>query len=357
MKLLSRTKSFIIKRQKCQRRHRKCAQKDSLLLSKGEFPELTKDEMQEYRKIWPAIDLKPQDTVWARVYKREHGFSPYMVGLYQSCVIREVLNPKIQLHAFDNKAMCDIYFPDMHFAEPYVRRINGVLFNKQMQPISIENAVSILKQHKSYIIKPALDSMQGSGVEKIVLIDSADESESQILDSINRQNSDFIAQEVIEQHPDVAALNPSSVNCCRVTSIYINGKYDYSTILKIGKAGSYKDNWNSSYLVGVSKDGITNDVGFDDSINKVYQTDNGMKIGGFQLPNFVEMICYVEHYHKKYFPNCGMIGWDILVDNKNDIRLIEINVTIPGFVGEQLCCGTFFEPFAKDINDIIMHKR
>lgn len=176
-----------------------------------------------------------------------------------------------------------------------------------------------------------------------------------IKEIFGRQTEDFIAQEVIKQHSAVAALNPSSVNCCRVTSIYINGKYDYSTILKIGKKHGFRDNWNSSYIVGVSKDGVTNDVAYDDAINKVYQTDNGLKIGGFKLPKFKDMTDAVEKYHKKYFPNCGMIGWDILVDDKDDIRLMEINVTVPGFVGEQLCCGAFFEPFAKDINERILN--
>lgn len=356
MRIVRALKSRLQRQIARRKRHNFCARRDSVLLSKTELPKLTKEEMSQYKKAWPSIDLKEMDTIWARVYKKEHGFSPYFVGLYQSCVLREILNPKVQLHAFDNKAMCDVYFPEIHFAQPYVRRIAGVYFDLNMNPISSKEAVELIKSKNEYIIKPALDTMQGKGVAKIVLFGSDQDREKQILQSFSEQRKDFIVQEVLKQHPDVERLNPTSINCCRVTTIFINGKFDYSTILKIGKKGAFRDNWNSSYLVGVSKDGVLNDVGYDDSLNKVYNTDNGIKIGGIKLPKFDEMIATVEHLHKKYFPNCGMIGWDVIVDNLNEIRFIEMNITIPGFVGEQLCCGTFFEPFVEDINARLQSK-
>ena len=354
MKVIKALKSKVRKQIKRNKRHRYCARKDSVLLSKVDLPKLTREEMIQYKKAWPGIDLKKMDTIWARVYKKEHGFSPYFVGLYQSCVLREILNPKIQLHAFDNKALCDIYFPEIHFAQPYIRRIAGVYYNSEMNQLTLQEAVVFLKNKGSYIIKPALDTMQGKGVTKVMLQKDDNNKEKQIRESFSEQKKDFIAQEVLKQHPDVERLNPTSINCCRVTTIYINGKFDYSTILKIGKKGAFRDNWNSSYLVGVSKNGVLNDIGYDDSLNKVFNTDNGIKIGGIKLPKFDEMIATVEQLHKKYFPNCGMIGWDVIVDSQNEIRFIEMNITIPGFVGEQLCCGTFFEPFVGDINAILL---
>ena len=356
MRIVKKLKSKLRKQIKLNQRHNYCARKDSVLLSKVDLPKLTNEEMALYKKTWPGIDLKEMDTIWARVYKKEHGFSPYFVGLYQSCVLRDKLNPKLQLHAFDNKAMCDVYFPEIHFAEPYVRRIAGVFFDQGMNQLSLQEALEIIKSKNEYIIKPALDTMQGKDVAKVVLSGSDKDKEKQILDSFAEQKKDFIVQKVLKQHPDVEKLNPTSINCCRVTTIFINGKFDYSTILKIGKKGAFRDNWNSSYLVGVSKDGVLNEVGYDDSLNKVYNTDNGIKIGGIKLPKFDEMISTVERLHKKYFPNCGMVGWDVIVDDQNNISFIEMNITIPGFVGEQLCCGTFFEPFVDDINAILQNK-
>ena len=353
-RIVSAFRNRVRRFKKRNKRHNACAKKDSVLYKYGSVPRLTKTEIAQYKNAWPSIDLQGKDMTWARVYKREHGFSPYFVGLYQSCVLREILNPLIQLHAFDNKAMCDVYFPDIHFAKPFVRRIAGSYFDSDMNHISLEQAIDILKNKEEFFIKPALDMMQGIGVRKVVL--DGKEKEKLILRSFAEQKNDFIAQEVLKQHPDIEKLNPSSINCCRVTTIFINGKFDYSTCLKIGKKGGFRDNWNSSYIVGVSKDGITYDTGYDDTIKKVQYTDNGIKIGGIRLPKFQEMISNVSELHKKYFPNCGMIGWDVFIDDKDSVRFMEMNITIPGFVAEQLCCGPFFEPFADDINTLLRKK-
>ena len=330
--------------------HEYCTKKDAIQLDGYEYPKLTSEELQQCQRVWSSIDLQRRDTAWISVYKKEHGFSPYMVGLYQSCLLRAALNPKIQLHAFDNKAMYDIYFPDIQFAKTYVRRISGVLYDLDMNCITLERAVDILKDQGNYIIKPALDTMQGSGVKKVVLEDSGKDAEKKILESIHGQHGDFIAQEVIRQHPSISSLNPTSVNCCRVTTLYIDGKFDYSTVLKVGKQGSYRDNWFTSYFVGVNKKGITEEVAYDNAVNRIYNFDNGLRIGGIKLPRYDEMIDLVCHLHKRMFPNCGMIGWDVMVDVDNQIRFIEMNFTCPGFIAEQMCSGTFFEPFADLIN-------
>ena len=219
-----------------------------------------------------------------------------------------------------------------------------------MNCITKERAVSILKEKEQYIIKPALDTMQGNGVKKVVLEDVGKDAEKMVLESFGDQHGDFVAQEVIRQHPSISSLNPTSVNCCRVTTIYIDGKFNCSTVLKVGKQGSYRDNWFTSYIVGVNYEGITNEIAYDNAINRIYNFDNGLSVGGIKLPRYDEMVDLVSHLHKRMFPNCGMIGWDVMIDIDNQIRFIEVNVTCPGFLAEQLCCGPFFEPFADLIN-------
>lgn len=353
MLLIKRLRRKIGRLRADNRVHKFCAGRDGVYLTKREFPELTSEEWAQCKAAWPSIKLKKEDMAWARIYKAECGFSPYMIGLYQCCAIRKVMNPKIELHAFDNKALCDVYFPELQFAAAYVRRIKGVLYDGELKPITFEQAVETLLTKECYFIKPALDTCQGTGVEKVDITGDEAADRKAIAESFERQRFDFVAQEPLKQHPAVAALNPTSVNCCRITTIYINGRFASSTVLKIGKAGAVRDNWNVSYLVKVSDDGTLADFGYDNDLNKVTRTDNGISFGGFKLPRFDEMLSSVEHYHKSYFPNCGMIGWDVILDENDKVRLIEMNITMPGFLAEQLCCGTFFEPFAKEINERI----
>ena len=59
----------------------------------------------------------------------------------------------------------------------------------------------------------------------------------------------------------------------------------------------------------------------------------------------------MEKSHKKYFPFCGIIGWDIITNREGAPIVIEANLSVPGLVGEQLVSGPFLEPFVGDICD------
>ncbi len=316
------------------------------------YPEITEKELEEVRRVWPKMNLSKKDLTWLRVYKKEHGFSPYMVGVWQTHLIRQVLNPYAQLASFENKALCDVYFPGIPFPKAYVRRLGGVFYDSDMNLISEEDAVSILSGKDGYVIKPAFGTMKGMGVEKIQFAAGGDMKDRPgvVKGSFLKQKSDFIAQEIILQHPAIADLNPTSLNCCRVTTLYIDGRFDYSTTFKIGRKGARIDNWNSSYFCGVSHQGDLLGYGFDYELNRVTQSDSGIELKGIHLPMFMEMIHLVERAHKHFFPNCGAIGWDVVVDSANQVRVLEANLSSPAFVGEQLASGPFFEPFCDAIN-------
>lgn len=336
-------------------RRLKAVSDDKKYFQYGLIPKLSTLEKQEIHETWPFWKLTDRDMVWVRIFKKFNGFSPYAIGVWQSVMLREALNPYNQLSAFENKSMCDIYFPSISFPTPLVRRIGGIYYDIDMRVLCMEEVVRILKKEQSYIIKPAFGTMQGCGVQKVVLGKGNDEEI--VKESIKKQPKDFIAQKVLRQHPLIESLNPTSLNCCRVTSIYINGRYDYSVMLKIGKKGSSVDNWNSSILCGVSKDGILADIAYDNHLNVVRTTDNGRQFGGMRLPKFEEMLAYVEDRHKMLFPNCGVIGWDICIDLQDQVRVIETNITEPGLVGEQLVSGDFFRPFHDDLCAIMSKSR
>lgn len=61
---------------------------------------------------------------------------------------------------------------------------------------------------------------------------------------------------------------------------------------------------------------------------------------------------FVKKYHQKYFPNCGIIGWDLLIDEDDKVRIIEVNLDYPG-AEVQLCSGTIFKSFRDDICSIL----
>ena len=309
-----------------------------------DLPELSEAEYEELKQTWPFLNFKKNDVYWARLYKKEYGFNPYFISsVNQSYQLRAKINPRSQVCSLENKALVDIYFPEIPFPEVYVRRINNSFYDQEMNRISFEEATTILQQMGSFIIKPSLGTMCGKGVKKYVIEEGKVASREWFSEVFEGATSNFIAQEVLVQHPDISRLNPTSLNCCRITSIYINGIYTYGAMLKIGKKGAHIDNWNSGYLVGINSDGSVKEKGWDDKLSPVYQTDNGIVFDSIQYPCFQDLLQSIERYHKKYFPQCGIVGWDVIIDQQNNPKVIEANLAIPGIPAEQLCSGPFFK--------------
>lgn len=324
--------------------------RDKAFISKHSLPSLTKEERRIIKEIWPCFDLMEKDLIYVKLYKKEYGFNPYFICDYPLQLILKRTNPLKQVEALQHKGLVDIWFPELNFPEVYIRCIAGVLFDKSMNVITIEDSLKMIKEKESFVIKPTVESGCGKGVRRI---SAKNKTNDELMEILRLYGRDFIVQETIKQSKEIEDLNPTSLNTCRVTSIFINGKWNCSTIFKVGKKGADKDNWSSSYLIGVTEDGYLNDFGYDNQLNKVYKTDLGHSFKGLRLPAFDEMLAFAKGHHIKYFPHCGIIGWDILVDENDKVRVIEVNIKSPGVVGEQLASGAFFEKYRNDIIDIM----
>lgn len=337
-------------------RHRGFYENEKYLLEEQEYPLITDDEFRLIKETWPCFKYFGQDDLtWFRIYKKNFGFSPYFVDALQIKYILEKFNPFHQVISLENKAMGDVYFPEIPFPEVYVRCLNGVLYDRAMNRLSLEEAIWVLNDKESFIIKPSIDSLCGAGVEKVVANDS-DKPQERVKEVISRAGENFIAQECLKQESVMSGMNPTSINCCRITTVYMYGKFGFSSIIKVGKKGSHVDNWHSSYFIGMNNDGTILPHGFDKKCHRVTKTDNGIEFGGILVPHFDNMVELVEKYHKYYFANCGVIGWDIMVDSNNNPRVLEMNISRPGVVGEQLASGTFFAEYRDEICKSLLKK-
>lgn len=331
--------------------HQRWYHHDLKFVSQLELPELTKEETEKIQSVWPCFDWKREDYLSYKAYKKMNGFSPYFIGGYQSSFIWKCLNPREMSSSLSNKAYMDFIFPDIPFPKTFLRGITGNIYDAAMNFLTLNEGVSLLSSHQEYVIKPSVGRSYGSGVKKVSLPPEVDKAKCIIEENIRETGDDFVVQEVLRQHPIMSELNPTSVNSCRFTSLYLDGHYGFSVILKIGKKGSHIDNWRNGYVLGVSNQGVINEIGYDINLNQVRETDSGVKFGGMKVPSFDKMAEMVEHSHKKYFPMCGVIGWDMMVGSEGEPHVVEFNLR-PDFFAEQLCSGTFFEPFS----DIICKK-
>lgn len=318
-------------------------------LAKG-LPPIPADEMKKFRNTWTFAKISNFDMIYPRIYNKIYGYYPYaFITDYHLQLILEKTNRVDDCQALSNKALFDVYFDKMPFPRNYVRAISGVYYDTNMGVLSEEEALntSLNINEGTFIIKPSIISGCGREVRKINIKDI---DHATLREIYKIYDGEFVVQECLRQCVEIERLNPTSINSCRITSIYIDGKFGCSTVIKIGKTGAIVDNWKDSYLVGVDSQGNLCEFGFDINLNRVFQTDNGIPFKGVSIPCYDKMIEFVETAHKQYLPQCGIVGWDVVIDSNYEIKVIEMNLVQPGVVGEQLASGTFFEDFVDVIN-------
>ena len=165
---------------------------------------------------------------------------------------------------------------------------------------------------------------QGKGVMKI------EEDDNTSIDELIAMKStvSFVMEECLVNSPEIAKINPSSLNTVRATT-FIDGKGNLriiSIILRVGAPGAHVDNWGSGgvgYNFDVNE-GICNCPGLD-KMNRSYLRHPGSNVMmvGFELPNYDKLISYV-HELAKVEPKARYVGWDIAITS-DGYDLVEMN--------------------------------
>lgn len=165
---------------------------------------------------------------------------------------------------------------------------------------------------------------QGKGVIKI----KADDS-SAIEELINDCKKDaFVVEGAIEQIPEIAAINSSSINTVRAyTLLKKNGETEILGImLRVGRKGSHVDNWGSGG-VGYNfnlETGVCDQYGKDKKNQKyIFHSGSNIQMIGFKLPHFEEIKDYVIKL-AKFVPQAKYVGWDVAITPEG-FDMVEMN--------------------------------
>ena len=244
------------------------------------------------------------------------------------------LVPRANLHrfqgAYGDKNMCDFLFPGENVAHSILKNMNGY-FYYEGQPVSEEEAISRCGNLEKVIIKPSRKS-EGRRVCMFSAKDGVTDLEGKTVAQLFKEyKKDFLIQDWVRQHADMAALNPTSVNTIRVLS-YRSGMdvlIIYS-VARIGRSGAVIDNQSAGGIcTTISKEGKLGKEAFggysEDGITK---TDTGIELEGYQLPSYEKVIEMVKRLHLK-LPFFNIVGWDIAIQQDGEPVLIEFN-TNPG---------------------------
>ena len=229
-----------------------------------------------------------------------------------------------------DKNLLDMTFPGENVVHCILKNINGYYYYDG-RPVTEEEAVSLCRNLEKVIIKPSRKS-QGKGVGVFSATDGVTDKDGLTVAQLFKQyDRDFVVQEWVKQHKDMAALNPTSVNTLRILS-YRSGMevLIIYTVVRIGHSGSVIDNQCAGGIsTTVSKDGRLGETAFGGySTDNITMTDTGIVLAGYQVPSYDKAIEMVKRLHLK-MPYFDLIGWDVAIHEDGEPVLIEYNMN-PG---------------------------
>lgn len=315
--------------------------------------DLTPDEKKIFHKqnINTAKLLKNIYPNWDSV-----DYKYFISNSYYQMKILPILN-KINYDAY-GLLFDRTYFTDKNFEEKLatsfkfpnciVRCIDGDFYDKDFNYIEYSEALEKVKKYKKLVFKASLSSSHGKGVS---LVENAEFDKE-----LKNFGTNFVVQELIHQHKFLSNLNESSVNIVRITSILWKGNvYILSGVLRVGAPGAFCDHLgfknNSPRVIGLDNDGNLYKFSVDPDNAYKYDDIFGKKIEG-SVPLYKKMKQLVCEQHLK-FPHHKIIGWDITVNDNNEVICIEFNSNVPGIVQSEMVCGPVFSMKTLNGNSIL----
>lgn len=145
----------------------------------------------------------------------------------------------------------------------------------------------------------------------------------------------FLMEEYLEQHPDIAAINPTSVNTARLWVILTDKECDVvGGYFRVGRNSSQVDNTSSGGLMGTLNPKTGRVGGLFDPLQSMIEVpmhpDSKVVVRNFQLPHW-DAVTRLAREAIKAFPRIGVVGLDIAFGPSGPV-LIELNVC-PDYIG------------------------
>lgn len=311
--------------------------------------DLTEDEINKIKIKWGGvIPYLKRGFRYFKALKELDRFSPdYLPSSYYFPIVETALNPKEHKFELSHKSLTDYLYKGIaKFPDTVVRKYNGMYFDGYQTPLSPKRAAELLRADEDNLIfKPAQFTVQGMGIEILT-----PERKTEMAALIEMENfagwsdGDFVIQRLVPQSNATKKFNPSSLNTMRITTLNLNGKISVcSRGIKLGPIGSVVDNIGTGkkgVLVGLTEEGELMAHGFYGSGEKA-TSHNGVTFMGNKIPNFHKVIEVAKELHSVNSMS-KIIGWDLALDENNNVVLIEGNAAHPGIGVEQMATGPIF---------------
>ncbi len=256
-----------------------------------------------------------------------------------------------RLSFFRYQALQDKNYLDMVFGDTVIcpeillRNINGEYLDRSFTHIRQEEILEVCKDVSEVVVKPSLESKHARNISFVTQTGDSEAFASELRKVLKNMQTDYVVQNVLKQHTDMAKLNPDSINTIRVLSLLWKGDVRIlGALVRIGVKGSRVDNPAASNGVScvLSSDGKMNKFAYDKDWNPHTELPNGIHLEGYQVPYFDRLIETVTKLHYKV-PHSRIIGWDMTISEGGEPILIEANLDYPEIYFHQLGDGPVFK--------------
>ena len=259
-------------------------------------------------------------------------------------------------YAYADKGSYDSRFCDINRPDTIVKNVNGYFFDGQ-HPITEAQAIERCGNLNEAIIKPTLGGTWGVGVKLIHTSEGiVTDTNHSITDLFASYKHNFIVQERLEQHPDLAILNPTSLNTLRVMSYHRGDEVVILyAVIRIGRKGQIIDNETAGGIkadIDLQTGRIKGSAMGSPTEARMPLTDVGTPTDGHQIPCFDKVLETVKEMHLR-IPYFNLIGWDMSVDTNGKPTLIEWN-SAPQL--SQVGHGPAFGDLTEEILDTAMRR-
>lgn len=174
------------------------------------------------------------------------------------------------------------------------------------------------------IIAKPVDGTRGDGIFKIVADDVSDWQ--QLYKKLKEDN--YLLEQCIEECDELKAFHPSSLNTIRVVTISKDNRCEvFGALFRMGAHGSIIDNTHAGGIYApINIDTGVIDIPAIDAHNNHYDVhpDTGKKIKGFNIPDWGKIVEVCKDASRT-IPNIHFAGWDVCINKKGEIEIIEGN--------------------------------
>lgn len=304
---------------------RKAAHKRLKILNGG-YKGTNKEFDDVVVSYWKKYGVKPKK-YWYQTYCDGKGkFDPrYIPDTMWQTVFAEYFNNLLISRAYADKCAYDLLFPHLKKPRMIVKNSAGRFYGDHHNLITEEEAVKLCCAEDRFIIKYATLS---SGGRNIQVLETGEVNETVVRKLFKEYKMNFVIQELVEQHEDLARIHRESLNTLRIMSFFFKGEvYILSAQLRMGSGGARVDNYSSGgYACNINPDGRLSERAVSKAEGWAYKHPCGLAFKDIIVPNYADVIEIVKEESRK-ISQLNIIGWDFAIGKNGEPIFIELNVT------------------------------